>query len=270
MILAVKRAERYSPNSVEKDAAIMESVAERLRRKGHCIVIANEDRLSEDISVDTYVSMARSNRALATLKKRSDEGVLVVNNPSGVVLCNDRRQLTERLRQGGVNVPEKDGPHGVWLKRASGTTETAMDIHYAADREEREIIERRMHAAGIIDIMACAHVPGDLVKFYGVLGTDFFSAHYPTDDGDWKLGHEKQNGPAQHYDYNIDDLRQMADKAARLAGLTVYGGDCIIDRHGKVTIIDLNDWPSFSRCRDEAAGAIAEKIDRMITKRRKK
>ena len=44
---------------------------------------------------------------------------------------------------------------------------------------------------------------------------------------------------------------------ARETGIVTYGGDAIVRADGSFCIIDFNDWPSFSRCRDEAADAIA-------------
>ena len=41
------------------------------------------------------------------------------------------------------------------------------------------------------------------------------------------------------------------------------GGDLIIGHDGVARLIDLNDWPSFSACRSEAADAIAK----LVTKR---
>ena len=43
-------------------------------------------------------------------------------------------------------------------------------------------------------------------------------------------------------------------------GLTAYGGDCIIDSNGMIKIIDFNDWPSFSKCRENASKAIAATV----------
>jgi hypothetical protein len=45
-----------------------------------------------------------------------------------------------------------------------------------------------------------------------------------------------------------------------LAGLDVYGGDWIVQTDGTPVLIDLNDWPSFSPCREEASEAIAQRI----------
>ena len=41
-------------------------------------------------------------------------------------------------------------------------------------------------------------------------------------------------------------------------GLRVYGGDAIIEDNGTVHIVDLNDFPSFSACKKEAANEIAK------------
>lgn len=48
----------------------------------------------------------------------------------------------------------------------------------------------------------------------------------------------------------------MAEKAGAVV-VDVYGGDCIVRPDGTFCVIDFNDWPSFSRCRGEAAEAIA-------------
>ena len=47
---------------------------------------------------------------------------------------------------------------------------------------------------------------------------------------------------------------------AAAVGLQIYGGDMIVTNDGSLYMIDFNDWPSFSRCREEAAEAIARLI----------
>ena len=44
----------------------------------------------------------------------------------------------------------------------------------------------------------------------------------------------------------------------------IFGGDCIITPDGKINIIDLNDWPSFSPCAEEASEAIAAAVAETI------
>ena len=62
------------------------------------------------------------------------------------------------------------------------------------------------------------------------------------------------------YDFDIESLKKWSDEAAKVLGITVYGGDCVISADGSFKFIDFNDWPSFSRCREEAGKAIAESI----------
>jgi glutathione synthase/RimK-type ligase-like ATP-grasp enzyme len=52
-------------------------------------------------------------------------------------------------------------------------------------------------------------------------------------------------------------MQADAEQLAKAVGLQVYGGDCIVREDGSYCVIDFNDWPSFSRCRDEAATAIS-------------
>ena len=90
------------------------------------------------------------------------------------------------------------------------------------------------------------------------IGSSFFRHFYPTDDGQTKFGDETaRNGEAHHYAFDVSALQSEVERLAQLVGIEVYGGDAIIDRDGRFYIIDFNDWPSFSRCRDEAAEAIA-------------
>ena len=53
-------------------------------------------------------------------------------------------------------------------------------------------------------------------------------------------------------------LKTICGKAASELNLVVYGGECIMDADGSLSIIDFNDWPSFSPCRAEAAANIAK------------
>ena len=39
---------------------------------------------------------------------------------------------------------------------------------------------------------------------------------------------------------------------------------------GTYAVIDFNDWPSFARCREEAAGAIAARVEDIFNGKRVK
>ena len=104
------------------------------------------------------------------------------------------------------------------------------------------------------------HLQGDLVKFYGVHGTDFFYWFYPSPCSHSKFGLEKINGIAKGIPFSVEELKIQSDKAAEALNVPIYGGDCVVSADGTLRIIDFNDWPSFARCREEAGGKIAECI----------
>ena len=161
------------------------------------------------------------------------------------------------MQQVGTPVPPREGAHGYWLKRGDAAAQSKSDVQFAADRQELDAKIAAFQQRGITSYTVSAHVPGDLVKFYGVAGTGFFRYYYPTDDGQSKFGDEQRNGTAHHYTFSVEALQRDVEILAQAVGISVYGGDAIIREDGTYCVIDFNDWPSFSRCRDEAARAIS-------------
>jgi hypothetical protein len=118
-------------------------------------------------------------------------------------------------------------------------------------------------ARGIDRAAVQRHYPGDEIKFYGVAGGRFFHWFYPEKDS---IASGGPGDPGDAGDPGDDDercpidviaLQDLAERAAAAVGLNIYGGDVIVDASGHLTLIDLNDWPSFAPCRDRAAEAIA-------------
>ena len=135
---------------------------------------------------------------------------------------------------------------------------TRLERKRAKERWKRDAEKiSEFEARGITQYTISAHVPGDLIKFYGVEGTGFFRYFYPTDDGDTKFGDEHRNGEARHFPFEVEAMHACTEQLAKAVGIKVYGGDCIVGEDGSFCIIDFNDWPSFSRCREDAATAIA-------------
>ena len=250
------RDERFSPRSVEKDRAILEAVGERLRRMGHAVSYVRESEL-EEVEADVCLSMARSERAIGILR---NSGIPTINTPEGVALCCHRSALDQLMRREHIAMPPLQGNDGYWLKRGDSPAETKADVVFCANAEELAEAQRQMAGRGIGDQVVSAHVKGDLLKFYGVSGTSFFRYYYPADDGISKFGDEERNGVAHHYAFDVEGLRSEANRLAALTHTQVYGGDCIVGTDGRFALIDFNDWPSFSRCRDEAAQAVAQLI----------
>ena len=257
-VLAILRAERFSPNSVGRDTAIMKAVTERLQAYGHEVVTINEDHLqpNHQIAGQLILSMGR---LPATLRWLEAQEAKVINTPQSVIRC--RRSLLEQtMKRCGVPVPPMEGTHGYWLKRSDSSAQTKDDIVFCSDKEELKRKIDDFHQRGIDDYTVSAHIVGDVVKFYGVRGTGFFHHYYPTDDGMSKFGNEQFNGRAHHYKFKAADLQQVSERLAAAVGIDVYGGDCIVKPDGTFCLIDFNDWPSFSRCREEAADAIVKLI----------
>lgn len=261
-ILAVSRAKRFSPNAVERDRAIFEAVVERLQRQGDKVLLVSEDSLSpQDVrnqigssdSPDCILTMARQPETLTWLKSF---GVACINSPEGIERCA-RSRLTGIMKRIGTPIPPEECADGYWLKRGDAAAQTQDDVVYVPDRKQLTVAVELMRQRGITDYTVSAHVQGDLLKFYGVGQGDFFRWYYPTDDGQTKFGDEQRNGIASHYPFPTMALQREAQRLAAAVGVSVYGGDAIVRADGSFCLIDFNDWPSFSRCREEAADAIA-------------
>lgn len=270
-LISIYRAERYSPNSVERDKAIMDAVCEKLSTRYTIYKIREEDIETEGMPLmlrltDAHqphsgapllvLSMARSRKALDILTQMEAEGARVINRAQAVL--NATRTVIDRMmRENDIPCAPLHGDHGWWIKRGDEAAQEKGDVRFAADERERDATIEEFHKRGITDIVTTAHVRGDLVKFYGVTGTAFFHTTYPTDGGFSKFGDETRNGTSSHTPFDIAALHGDASRLAQLTGIEVYGGDCIVRSDGSYAIIDFNDWPSFSVCRHDAAEAIA-------------
>lgn len=270
-LISIYRAERYSPNSVERDKAIMDAVCEKLSTRYNIYKTREEDIETEGMPLmlrlaDAHqphsgapllvLSMARSRKALDILTQMEAEGARVINRPQAVL--NATRTVIDRMmRENDIPCAPLHGDHGWWIKRGDEAAQEKGDVRFAADERERDATIEEFHKRGITDIVTTAHVRGDLVKFYGVTGTAFFHTTYPTDGGFSKFGDETRNGTSRHTPFDIAALHGDASRLAQLTGIEVYGGDCIVRSDGSYAIIDFNDWPSFSVCRHDAAEAIA-------------
>lgn len=257
-LVGIQRAERFSPNSVDRDLAILDAVVSGFDGK-----IIPEDNISANkpliYNADIVLSMARSNEALSILDEAEKGNALVINPASGVRFCQ-RSRICQLMSEHHIPQPPTDNTDnpvaGYWIKRGDMAAQSHDDVVFCKDKAELERVKESFLHRGIHDYIVQTHVAGDLVKFYGVEGTGFFATFYPADDGYTKFGDEVLNGQAHHYAYDRELLSATASRLSQLAHTPVYGGDAIVCSDGSFVIIDFNDWPSFSRCREEAATAI--------------
>ena len=266
--LGVSRAEIYSPNRVSGDAAIFRAVASELERNGHDVVCISEQGLNQKgltADIDGIFQMARSSDALAVLE-RAD--VPVTNTVLAVRNCG-RAAQTELLSGSGL-IPESvvcstdSVPYGwnsfpCWIKRADSHAVEHDDVQYIQNAGELSAAMRRFAERGISECVIQAHVKGWLVKFYGVRGaglTDCYAARAT----DGKFGLERFNEQPDCASVDMQALGAAAERASDILGLDVYGGDAVVGHDGSVTIVDMNDWPSFRSCTVGAAQKIAKLI----------
>ncbi len=268
-ILGIARASVFSPNMVDNDVAILNAVARILSAQGHDVRCVSENDFTENSHAELIFSMARHISTIRVLKKMEEERhIHIVNSATGVENCI-RKNFTALFIHHGIPTPESwifrpdNMPdlikYPCWIKRGDSCAQTRNDVSYAEDEKDATIILNDFISRGVSCAVANKHLKGDLIKFYGVEGTDFFDWGYAS-DGHSKFGLEARNGKACGYCFSPDKLKNICDAAAKLLDVPVYGGDCIVSCSGELHIIDFNDWPSFSRCRAKAAEAIAKRI----------
>ncbi len=270
-ILGISRGERFSPNMVSGDKAIFMSVADMLVKMGHTLTLIAEDQISSDgVDISEYdrvFSMIRDMRSFNKLVPITDSNK-IINSPLGVKACVSKCDVQKALEQGGVSTPESiccsidDVPSGFfpcWVKNGDTSAIVPEDTSCVKTYEEMSEIVSNYKSRGVKQYLVQRHVEGDLIKFYGVEGTDFFDWDYAS-KGHSKFGHEHINGIEHGYQFDTNKLKLLADKASLILGVPIYGGDCIVTPSGELQMIDFNDWPSFSRCRDNASIAIARRV----------
>ena len=269
--LLIQRAACYSPNSEEKDLAVLQEVDSLLE---DATIISEDDFVNrfstynQSVSSESVdfvnvnsqiISMARSPKALDSLEQLEQSGIQVLNPSVGVRACQ-RSNVDKVMCENYLPLPPDKGNDGYWVKRADTTAQSKEDVCFCHDWSEVEKIKSTFMQRGITDVVTQAHVKGDVVKFYGVEGTGFFRYYYSGDDTETKFGDEERNGKPQYYSFSSSNLQADAEKLACLLQTPIYGGDAIVREDGSYVIIDFNDFPSFSRCREDAAKAIFERM----------
>ncbi len=277
-ILGISRSPRFSPNSQDRDAAIFAAVTSRLNRGQNDVSVISEDLfIAVDLSeFDAVYSMARDHRVLQDVSQAEKSGSLVAVNSATALLQLSRGRIADTLTKAQVPLPryslispssspDAPLPFPFWLKRADCCAQEAGDVRLVRTAEELQTALDAFQSRGVDSLIAEEHLEGDLVKFYGVEGTDFFHVCQPAKEGGFsKFGLESNNSEPQGYPYDEAAFRQAANRAAEALGITVYGGDAVVAADGSFRLIDFNDWPSFAPCRKAAAKAVAQRLNQLI------
>jgi hypothetical protein len=256
--LGITRERVFSPGKVEDDSAILHLVAEELRQSGHtvAVVAGDDERCPEPAGRTIVFAMCQGPRALERLRRWQARGVRVINRPEAILNCQRRRTIAA-FAQAATPFPESVLVHtatqpmlpewiangGAWVKRGDVHATAADDVVFVDGAAAARAALRRSCERGIEWAVLQRHVAGTVLKFYAVRQRFF---HYVRPPGHDVLAPETVR--------RIDALGQQA---ARVLNVEVYGGVCVCGVDGALTLIDLNDWPSYAACRREAAREIA-------------
>ena len=279
-IAGIQRATVYSPHSEDKDYAIFLEVLKQLEALGHEVKVYQEEDLIAGVVEECYIyNMVRSEDAIAKLQALEKTGNVVINSGYGIEHCRRETMTTfllnngipfapsmvydlERISTANVQWSTFNGQY--WIKKADGYTVEPNDVVFVSEPSHLQQVLDSFALRGICRVVVSKHLDGDLVKFYGVAGTDFFFWFYPYQSQHSKFGQEIVNGAPTGICFSEENLKAICSKAAQVLGVEVFGGDAVIATDGTIRLIDFNDWPSFSPCREEAGNAIAQAIIKKI------
>lgn len=260
----IYREVAHSPGRVDDDAAIMKRVGNALTARNFAVELLRADAIGPALEAPgaNIFAMCEGREDLRRLGSAVSSGAIVVNSPKAIGNTY-RHRMVELFARHHVPTPlsqvvatDLSPPPpaaGVWVKRYDFHATQSEDVIYAASEDGWREALGRFARRGIPFVVVQHHVPGDLVKFYGVTGgavgvasVDWFEWFYHRDKG--MIG----------YRFDAVQLREVAQRAATALGVEIFGGDAIIRPDGMPVIVDLNAWPSYARFREHAAHAIAD------------
>lgn len=265
-MIGIFREELYSPNHVQDDAAILELTAAAIREHGYPVETLRPEELTLESTPDMAFAMCTGPRCLQILKGWESKGYRIVNSPSAAQNCH-RYRMHGLMNGSSILFPKSllirttdsvngqfDLGRGVWVKRGDVHRTHPRDVELVFDRASLEDSLEFLCSRWVEFALLQEHIEGDLIKFYGVLPQSWFRYVYQTP--------EKNRG----YPFSPEKLRNTAEAAARKLGLEVYGGDIVVTETDHF-LIDINNWPSFGVCREEASEQIASYLVRCLQRR---
>ena len=268
-LVAIYRSPSYSPLQHRvNDTAILDATVGVLEADGWRATRTTELEVEQGRlpAAELYLNMCQGSLAAEQLMPLESDGIVVVNRPSSALNCH-RYRLVRRLSDSTLPFPRtlilassaplpppaQLGALGrdhqrLWIKRGDVHAERPEDV-VATTLDCLPEALRAFTGRGIPWVALQEHVPGPVVKFYGVTDGRFFN-WYGADAG--------FAGERPQVDENR--LKALAFEAAAILGLEVFGGDVAFPEPDRPVLIDINDWPSFAPFREPAARAIAAYI----------
>jgi len=276
-LVAIYRSPSYSPLQHRvNDTAILDATVGLLEAEGWRATKTTELEVEQGRlpAAELYLNMCQGSLAAEQLMPLESDGIVVVNRPSSALNCH-RYRLVRRLSDSTLPFPRtlilassaalppsaqlsalSPDRQKLWIKRGDVHAERPEDV-VATTLEGLAEALRAFTARGIPWVALQEHVPGPVVKLYGVTDGRFFN-WYGADAG--------FAGERPQVDENR--LKALAFEAAAILGLEVFGGDVALPEPDRPVLIDINDWPSFAPFRDAAARAIAAYITHRFAHRK--
>ena len=264
-IAGIMRAAAFSPNHIGNYSSIFNIVADQLRKRGCEVNVYSEDQfINNGVNEKIIVNMCREKRSIERLQHLEDMGMLVINSGYGIENCI-RERMARIFIGSSIPYPEtiitdtdeairerltKAGITRCWIKRGDSHTMHNEDVTLVRHPEEAQEILQEYFLRGIKRAVINRDIEGEMIKFYGILGTPFF----------YWLTTRSSSAIARKQPATFDEsrLKALCSAAAEILDVKIYGGDCVLSPDGKMRIIDFDDWPSFAPCRQEAATNIAK------------
>ncbi len=262
-LTGIQRAKTFSPfQHADNDRLILESTCKVLRRMGCSIELITEEQVGTvPITSDVVFSMCQGAEANDLLVNDERQGRLIINSPGAVKSCHRQNLypflgpdcdlvpttvLVDTMRPNGELTSMMKGRSSVWIKRGDVHSTQEGDVARVDDHDRCVTLLSDFARRGIRTAAVQQHVRGQVIKFYGVLGTSFFRYYTEKD---------RKVSPMA-----FGRKRETIEKLVRRLGLEIYGGDAVLRPDGRILIIDVNDWPSYANYRNEAAEAIGSRI----------
>ena len=275
----IYREQQHSPGREFDDAEILRLVAKHVEAAGYQVHLKTPEQLGAaydpstglrpDLLPSLVFLMCERAETLSSLEPIEMQAIPHVN-PLQAVLNTYRDRMIPLLAASAIPIPRSQiissnssnlghpspqlptGPFPIWIKRADVHNTQSGDVELVSSSEDLRMALAALYGRGISHVVLQQHIPGDLIKFYGI-GRPLA--------GRWKDAWFKwfyhRDQELARYPFSEEALQTLTQRAASTIGLEVYGGDAIITPAGEIFLIDINAWPSFALFREEAAPQIA-------------
>lgn len=280
-IVGIHREKIFCNHAIVEDRAILEAsigyLEKGLRSRGidPKVLFFDSETLGEHgaqlSTSDVIFNLAQGERSLSLLEEMPKRpGVLLWNAPRSIQNCF-RNRLARHLEENNLSSVEQvignpknflsensennqtifSSSTGYWIKRGDYHALNDADVVYAADFQRLRQRLFEFAKRDILEIVVQRHIVGKVFKFYGVTG-GFFQSR--------TMSQPFRDEPVYDFtpDFPEQTVKALAERLGKIMNLEVFGGDVIITPTGEIHLIDVNDWPSFRSCRDQAAQAIAQ------------